>query len=404
MKTVAIVGRPNVGKSTLFNRLIDQRKAIVGEISGITRDRIYGKVEWGGKYFRLIDTGGLEFDLHDDIKLKIRQQIEFAVTESDLIIFLLDVREGLLPLDEEIARLLRKKGKPIIVAVNKVDNDRFLGGIQQFYKLGIEEVIPFSALHGYRVEELLETIETKLKLIPAEEEGSTEVLRISIVGRPNVGKSTIINAILGEPRMIVDNVPGTTRDAVDIEVSINGEQWVFIDTGGVKKKEKASTPLDYFTMNRALKSIERSDVTVVVCDGWEGMKKQDMVLLRHSQGKGKASVVVFNKWDLVQRSKEEYIRLIEGRIREYKYIPYVFVSALYNKNIPGLINTIQQVAKAYKIRIPTSKIKSGILNHTERFFPDFPRPLIWIKRNSKRKLFHISSSLSQSECYNSRIK
>lgn len=357
MTKIAIVGRPNVGKSTLFNRILGKRIAIVDSTSGVTRDRNYGDAEWHGKKFTIIDTGGIELAAKDEIKKQVLEQIKISIDEADLIIFVADIIDGLVPLDKEISRLLHRSGKKVIIAVNKVDNEKLYGGIPAFSALGWQKIIRISSGHGLGINNLLDAVS---KEIPEAKEEPYEVppLRIAVIGRPNVGKSTFVNAVLCESRMIVDEMPGTTRDAVDVRFKRNDTNWVFIDTAGIRKRKNVKSPLEYYSVNRALKSIDRADIVVFMIDGWEGIMAQDAQLADYIIEKKRPCIIAVNKWDLVKEvSKKEYSEKIRERLAEYRYIPAIFISALKKDNIDSVLDEVEEL-----VRQSCKKIPTGILN------------------------------------------
>lgn len=356
MIKIAVVGRPNVGKSTLFNRLLRKRIAIVDRVSGVTRDRLYGEADWDGRKFTVIDTGGVELDTKDFIKKMVLEQIRYSIEEADAIIFVTDVIEGLVPLDKEINRILHKSGKKIIVAANKADNEKLAGNVHSFSALGWEKIVGISAVHGLGIDNLLQVI---FKEVPDRNEapGQKTALKIAVIGRPNVGKSTFVNAVLGEARMIVDEKPGTTRDAVDVKFIRKGVQWLFIDTAGVRRKKKVKDSLEYYGVNRAFISIERASVVIFMIDGWEGLRSQDAQLIDHIVEMAKPCVIAVNKWDLVKEvSKREYRERIQSRLAEYWYMPAVFMSAIKKDNIDKLLDKVEDLARQSQKRVPTKEL------------------------------------------------
>lgn len=353
MTTVAIVGRPNVGKSTLFNRFIRKRIAIVDRASGVTRDRLYGTCDWQGRKFTVIDTGGVDIDTKDALKKKILEQIKISIKEADLVIFITDVTTGLVPMDKEISRILRHSGKDVIVAVNKVDNEKLASEVHSFCVLGWDRVVGISALHGLWVDKLLDEIIEGITV--SEVEVKPPALKVAVIGKPNVGKSTFVNTVLKEPRMIVDEKPGTTRDAVDIRFNRNNNPWLFIDTAGMRKRKKLKSSVEYYSVNRAYKSIDRSDVVILMIDGWEGIWKQDAQLLDYIVEHAKPCVIAVNKWDLVTKvSKMEYMERIRQRLAEHWYIPAIFISSLRDENINKLLDKVEDLYWQSKKKIPTS--------------------------------------------------
>ncbi|MEW4370311.1 ribosome biogenesis GTPase Der [Paenibacillus kandeliae] len=352
---VAIVGRPNVGKSTIFNRLIGDRLAIVEDKPGITRDRIYGTSEWNGKAFSVIDTGGIEVDGEDTMLKSIRMQAELAIEEADVIVFMCDVKSGLTQSDEEVAQILYRSGKPVIVAVNKVDNMNRMNDIYEFYNVGFGDPIGISGSHGSGMGDLLDEIVNKLPEL--EDDGYDEdVIRVALIGRPNVGKSSLVNAILGEERVIVSNVAGTTRDAIDTPFEKDGQRYVLIDTAGMRKRGKVYENTEKYSVMRAMKAIERADVVLMVINGEEGIIDQDKHVAGYAHEAGKAAILVVNKWDVVEKD-DKTMQRFETTIRDHflymQYAPVVFLSALTKQRIHKLLPVVKQAAEQHSMRIPT---------------------------------------------------
>lgn len=354
MPTVAIVGRPNVGKSTLFNRLAGGRVAIVEDTPGVTRDRIYREAEWLNKKFMLIDTGGLNWE-NDELSSEVKAQAEMAIEEADVIVFVVDAKTGIVADDEEIASLLRKSGKPVVLAVNKVENfDK--QPVYEFYSLGIGDPIPISALHGINTGDLLDKIVSYFP--PKEEDDEPEdVIKVAIVGRPNVGKSSLVNYLLGGKRVIVSNIPGTTRDAIDTYVKWQNQNYLFIDTAGMRRKSKIENPVERYSVLRALRAIERADVVLILIDGTEGVTEQDKKIAGYVYEQGKGSIIVVNKWDLVPKDDKTMARYNEN-IREelgfMQYAPIMYISALTGQRVMKLFEVINLVAEQASRRIATS--------------------------------------------------
>ncbi|OQX84241.1 MAG: ribosome biogenesis GTPase Der [Candidatus Omnitrophica bacterium 4484_49] len=374
---VAIVGRPNVGKSTLFNRIVGKRVSIIEESKGVTRDKLYKKAEWLGKEFIVIDTGGIiEGKNVDMIYRKVREQSLKAIEESDFIIFLTDVTEGVHPLDEEIANLLRKKNKDYLLAVNKVDNSRREMELGEFTRLGGEDVIGISALHGRFVDLVLDRIcEYIGSRTPLSQE---ELPKIAIVGRPNVGKSSFVNAIVGEERVVVDHRPGTTRDAVDTQVEIDSHKCILIDTAGIRKKAKIKSPVDYFSSVRTQSAIDESHVVLFMIDGWEGIRHDDLYYIYRIWEKGKGMVLVINKRDLIQRPIPEYEKLIIQRLPLARYLPVVYTSAIKGYNITQTLLAGLEVYKNLHFRIKTSELNRFLQMLPEKKFPRKGRRILKI--------------------------
>jgi GTP-binding protein len=359
---VAIVGRPNVGKSTLFNRLVGSRKAIVEDIPGVTRDRLYDSSDWAGREFIVIDTGGIRFDEGDIFTREVKQQAELAIAEADVILFVVDAQEGISPEDEQVANLLRKSKKPVILAANKVENfDRQLD-YYEFYKLGLGDPIPVSSMHGKNINELLDMVIAKFA--PASEyEEDADAIKIAIVGRPNVGKSSLVNALLGEERVIVSDVPGTTRDAIDTPFEYEGNRYILIDTAGIRKKSRITEATERYSVIRALKSVERADVVLTLLDASEGVIEQDQRIAGYVHEQGKANIIIVNKWDLIEKDGQTMNRFDENIRAELKflsYCPILYVSALTRQRIFKILELVDFVAGQHNRRIKTSELNQVI--------------------------------------------
>lgn len=359
---VAIVGRPNVGKSTIFNRLIGDRLAIVEDKPGITRDRIYGVSDWNGKSFSVIDTGGIEIDGEDAILKSIRVQAELAIEEADVIVFMCEAKSGLTNADEEVAQILFRSGKPIVLAINKVDNMKRTEDIYEFYSLGIGDPIGISGSHGTGIGDLLDAVTERLPE-PVEEEYDEDIIRVALIGRPNVGKSSLVNAILGEERVIVSDVAGTTRDAIDTPFERDGQRYVLIDTAGMRKRGKVYETTEKYSVMRAMRAIERADVVLVVINGEEGIIDQDKHIAGYAHDAGKASIFVVNKWDVVQKD-DKTMQNFENTIRDHflfmAYAPIVFLSALTKQRLQKLLPVVQHVAQQHALRITTHLVNDVV--------------------------------------------
>ncbi|MCG7406428.1 ribosome biogenesis GTPase Der [Paenibacillus sp. ACRRX] len=359
---VAIVGRPNVGKSTIFNRVIGDRLAIVEDKPGVTRDRIYGSGEWNGKPFSIIDTGGIEIDGEDEILRSIRAQAELAIEEADVIVFMCDAKAGMTQSDEEVAQILFRSGKPVIVAVNKVDNLNRMDDIYEFYGLGFGDPIPISGSHGTGIGDLLDEMVKNLPE-PTEDMYEDDVIKVALIGRPNVGKSSLVNAILGEDRVIVSDIAGTTRDAIDTPFEKDGQKYVIIDTAGMRKRGKVYETTEKYSVMRALKAIERADVVLVVINGEEGIIEQDKHIAGYAHEAGKAALFVVNKWDVVEKD-DKTMHQFEQTIRDHflfmPYAPVVFLSAKTKQRLQKLLPVIQHVAQQHAKRIPTHLLNDVI--------------------------------------------
>lgn len=359
---LAIVGRPNVGKSTLFNRLVGARTAIVDSVSGVTRDRHYGKSEWTGYNFSVIDTGGYVIGSDDVFESEISKQVILAIEEADVILFMVDVNEGLNAMDEDVAALLRKSNKPVIVACNKADSSEkfFQGG--DFYALGLGEVFPVSAMTGSGTGELLDEIVKHFT--KEEEEEDVDLPRFAVVGRPNVGKSSIINAFLGNDRNIVTPVAGTTRDSIYTKYNNFGFEFYLVDTAGVRKKSKINEDIEFYSVMRSIKTIENSDVCILMIDATQGIEAQDLNIFSLIQRNNKGVVVVVNKWDLIEKDSNthlHYREMVAEKIAPFNDVPIIFTSVLNKQRIYNVIETAIKVYENKTRKIPTSKLNDVML-------------------------------------------
>ncbi len=368
---IAIVGRPNVGKSTLFNRILGGRKAIVWNEPGVTRDRNYADAEWDGKAFILIDTGGFEPISKDRIFLQMREQCELAIEEADIILFVMDGKEGLMPSDREIADILRRLNKPVFYIVNKIDSPKEVEKIFEFYRLGIEKIYPLSAEHRRGLDELMEEVSHFLS--DGEEEESNEtVTRVAVLGRPNVGKSSLINRILGYKRVIVDEAPGTTRDAIDTHFKRDGRHYVLIDTAGIRRKSRISLRLEKYSIMEALRTLDRCDVALLLLDPREGVTDQDARIGGFIHEKGKGCILLVNKWDLIEkdsRTAGEFRRRIYAELKYLSYAPILFISALTGQRVMRVLDVVDHVAEQAKKRIPTSQLNRSLAEWVEKTPP-----------------------------------
>lgn len=360
---VAIVGRPNVGKSTLFNRLIGKRVAIVSEIPGTTRDRIFADTSIDNRPFTLVDTGGLEHKPSTPIAAKVRSQAEIAINEADIIIFLLDVNNGLVPADIEIADQLRRSGKPIIAAVNKVDNEKLETYTGEFHRLGIDRIIPISALHGRGTADLTEAIASLLPKTTAEvKTAKVEIPKLAIVGRPGVGKSTLLNAILGEERSIVNSVPGTTRDAIDTVFHYHGQDVLLIDTGGLRRRGHIEAGIEYYSLIRTLRAINQCHVALLVIDSSEMVTAQDTHVARYILEARKGVVIVANKWDLVPAGRrEEYRDAIKKRLQFLDFAPIYPASAITGDGLSKVLRGALDVWRQRRMVLPDETVSAIIM-------------------------------------------
>lgn len=371
--TVAIVGRPNVGKSTLFNRLVGGRRAIVEATPGVTRDRNYGTVAWRGRPFLLVDTGGFEPTRATPIAERVVEQAQLAMEDSDVILFLVDAREGLTALDEEIAMLLRQKTeKQVLLVANKVDTEKKVSHTADFYRLGFSEVVPISAEHGTGVGELLDQV---LSLLPppTEEQAPLDAVTIAVVGRPNVGKSSLVNRILGESRVIVSPDPGTTRDAIDTPFTYQGQQYVLVDTAGIRSKSRITHRFEYYSVLRAIKSVERCDVALLLLDATTDVVRQDARIAGITHEAGCASILVVNKWDLVEkepRVADRYVLRLREKLGHLDYAPVLFVSALTGQRVFKVFGAVERVLKERDRRIPSKELNRFV----DRAVTEHPPP------------------------------
>jgi len=357
---VAVVGRPNVGKSTLFNVLAGENISIVKDTPGITRDRIYADITWLNHKFTLIDTGGIEPDSSDIILSQMRQQAQIAMDTADVIIFLVDVKQGLQDADSKVADMLRRCHKPVLLVVNKVDSfEKYMADVYEFYNLGMGDPYPISAANRLGIGDMLEVV-TSYFPEEEEEEEEDDRIRVAIVGKPNVGKSSIINKLLGENRLIVSDIAGTTRDAVDTEVTYNGKEYIFIDTAGLRRKNKIKEELEHFMIVRTVSAVERADVVVMVIDASEGVTEQDAKIAGIAHDRGKAVIIAVNKWDAIEKDDKTIYRFTEKVRDTLSYMPYaemLFISAKTGQRLPKLFETIDMVSENHAMRVAT-----GVLN------------------------------------------
>ncbi|MBI4681311.1 MAG: ribosome biogenesis GTPase Der [Nitrospirae bacterium] len=359
---VAIVGRPNVGKSSLFNRFVGKRKAIVDKVSGITRDRLYETIQWEDRSFRLVDTGGMIPKDKGRLSSLILKQVEMAIDESVLVLFLLDVKDGITPIDWQIADLLRKRGCKVILVVNKVDTDNYSLKVLDFYELGLGEPYSISALHGLGIGDLLDRITDSLgKAGDEKEDGDIDRIKIAIVGRPNVGKSSFLNYLLQEDRVIVDAAPGTTRDSIDTLFEKDGNKFIVIDTAGIRHKSKIKEVLDVYSMSRSLESIRHSDVNLVMLDAVQGVTVEDLKIINTVEKEGKGIEIVLNKWDLVKDVRmEHYEKSIRNRARFLDYAPILFTSCLTGRNCLKAIDLSAEIFKNSSRTVKTPELNEAL--------------------------------------------
>ncbi len=357
---VAIVGRPNVGKSTLFNGLAGSKISIVKDTPGVTRDRIYADVTWLNYAFAMIDTGGIEPDSNDVILAQMRDQAQIAIDTADVIIFITDVRQGLVDSDSKVADMLRRSQKPVVLAVNKVDNfDQLMPDVYEFYNLGIGDPMPISAEGRLGIGDLLDEV-VKYLPEPAEDEAEDDRTRVAIVGKPNVGKSSLVNKMLGENRVIVSDIAGTTRDAIDTEIIRNGKEYVFIDTAGIRRKSKIKEELERYSIIRAVSAVERADVVIVMIDAEEGVTEQDAKIAGIAHERGKGVIIAVNKWDAIEKDDKTIYKYTNKVRQVLAYMPYaelVFISALTGQRLNKIFECIDMVVQNQTLRIAT-----GVLN------------------------------------------
>lgn len=357
---VAVVGKPNVGKSTFFNYITGRRISIVEDTPGVTRDRIYAEGEWRGREFVLIDTGGIEPFTGDYIKQQMIRQAELAIETADVIIFMVDVKEGLTSADEDVAIMLRKSQKPVVVAVNKVDN---VGDIPpevyEFYNLGIGEVYTISSIHALGLGELLDAVYEHFPADTGENE-SEDYIKVAVIGKPNVGKSSLINSVLGEERVIVSDIPGTTRDAIDTPVEREGKKYIFIDTAGIRRKSKIEENIERYSVIRSWTAVDRADVCIVMIDAQDGVTEQDTKIAGYAHEQGKACIIAVNKWDIIKKETgvlESYQKTVISKLEFMSYAPVTFISAKTGRRVDRLFDLIDHVYDQASLRVST-----GVLN------------------------------------------
>jgi GTP-binding protein len=360
---IAIIGRPNVGKSTLFNRLSEINKAIVIDEPGVTRDRNYADCTWYDKDFILVDTGGFEPVSTDIILVQMREQTSLAMEESDIIIFLMDGREGLTPSDTEIAHILRQINKPVFYAINKIDGLKHENLAYEFYQLGIEMLYPISSQHGGGIHELMDDVAKCIPDTGQTEQAGEEQLRVAVIGKPNVGKSSLVNKILGYERTIVNPTPGTTRDAIDTPFELNQKKYLLIDTAGIRRKSRVSLLLEKYSIVQALKAINRCDIALLLIDAQEGMTEQDAKIAGLIIERGTACIIVVNKWDVIEKDNSSvgnYVKKIKETVKFMDYAPIIFVSALTGQRVLRIFDIIETVSKQYTKRVITSDLNKVI--------------------------------------------
>lgn len=356
-----MVGRPNVGKSTLFNRLVGKRISIVDDTPGVTRDRIYADVEWNGKVFSLIDTGGIDIYGDDTFVKQVLQQAQSAIDMADIILFVVDAKEGLAPADEEVADILRRSDKTVFLICNKVDDFDRQDLLYDFYKLGLGDPIPVSASNGLGIGDLLDRIVANLPVYEAESDD--EAMKVAVIGKPNAGKSSIVNRLLGQERIIVSDQPGTTRDAVDVRMEYDGDKYILIDTAGLRKKAKVSESIERYSISRALEAIRRCDVALLVIDASEGITEQDAKIAGFAHEKGKGLIVLINKWDLIvkdDKTVNQYKRDITEKLGFAGYAPALFISAKTGQRMDKILPMVKYVFEQCSLRISTGTLNDVI--------------------------------------------
>ena len=376
--TVAIVGRPNVGKSTLFNRLLEQRKAIVDDVSGVTRDRQYGVADWNGKNFNVIDTGGFVANSEDVFEREIRKQVHIALEEANLLVFVCDTVTGITDQDEEMAAVLRKATKPVLLVVNKVDNAERALDATEFYSLGFEKTFFLSSISGSGTGELLDEVTSHIPDEDAgEENGENEIPKFIIIGRPNAGKSTLLNALIGEERTIVSDIAGTTRDTIHTHYKLFGKEFMLIDTAGLRKKKNVHEDLEFYSVIRAVRAIDEADVCLIVIDAAEGMSSQDVNIFSLATRKGKGVVILVNKWDLISEKEtntaRDYEKVIKQKIAPFTDVPVIFISASEKKRIFQGMEKAMEVYESRKTKVATSKLNDIMLKEIEHYPPPMSR-------------------------------
>jgi len=376
--TVAITGRPNVGKSTFFNRLLEQRKAIVDDISGVTRDRQYGVAEWAGKSFNVIDTGGFVPGSDDVFEREIRKQVMIAVEEANAIIFMVDAATGITELDNSMAGVLRRSTKPVFLVVNKVDNHERLLEASEFYSLGFENIFFISSLSGTGTGEILDAVTASISLKDSEEAATeTDLPKFAIIGQPNVGKSSLLNALIGQERTIVSDIAGTTRDTIHTHYNLFNKEFILIDTAGIRRKTKVHEDLEFYSVIRAIKAVDEADICLLMLDAGKGITAQDLAIFALAVKKGKGIVVLVNKWDLVEDKKtnttKAYENELKKRLAPFSDVPVIFISVTEKQRIFKSIESALEVFENRKRKIPTSQLNEVMLKAVEAYHPPVVR-------------------------------
>lgn len=387
---VALIGRPNAGKSTLFNRITRSTDALVDDFPGVTRDRHFGDARWNEVEFTLVDTGGFSFDSQDPFSEKIRDQVQTAIEDADVVVMLLDGKFGLSPFDQDMVHILRGRAKPIFYAVNKIDAESRERELPEFYALGIDPLYPISAAHGYGVPDFLDAVVKVLPdIAPISSEETDDRINIAVVGRPNAGKSSLINRILGQDRLVVSDIPGTTRDAVDSLVNVNGKNYVMVDTAGIRRKGKVSVKLEKFSIIKALRSLDRCDVALIVIDAGEGITEQDIRVAGYAHERGCGAVFLLNKWDLVEKDNRT-LRRFQDRLQEMakflNFAPVLTISALTGLRVQRIFRLIDEVYGQYVTRVGTGEVNRIIERATTRTEPSLHK--------GKRLKFYYATQVS----------
>jgi GTP-binding protein len=385
---VAIIGRPNVGKSTLFNRLTGSQVALTEKQPGITRDRLYHEVKWAGREFILIDTGGLDLHGTGEISEGVREQVELALKEADILLFLVDARAGLTITDTEIAQVVRRANKPVILAANKVEDFKKQAGLYEFFQLGLGEPIPVSATEGLNTGDLLDQLVAALPYLPEEDKEPSLTVKVAVVGRPNVGKSSLVNALLGIERVMVSSIPGTTRDAIDIYLKKAEQQYMLVDTAGIRRRSKIDLPIEKYSVARSFKAIKRSNVVLIVIDALEEIVEQDKTIAGYADKQGKACVLVVNKWDLIKQKTLPFAEKVKQSFSFMPYAPVVFVSARTIWQIDLLFETINEVFAQGNLRIPTSSLNNLIQEATQLNLPP-------LRKGKRLRIFYATQNKVQ---------
>jgi GTPase len=364
---VAIIGSQNVGKSTLLNRIAGKPIAIVEDFPGTTRDRIFADASWNGVDFLLVDTGGLEFKDTTDIAKEVRKQVEAAIGEADVVLFMTDVKRGIMPADQEIANLLRRTKKPVLLVTNKVDNDKLKSETAEFYKLGLGDPIPISGYHGRWVTDLLDKIVSLLPAQPPTEDLLAPGIKVAVVGRPHVGKSLLLNRLLGKERSIVGSTPGTTRDAIDTQFDYDGQNVILIDTAGIRRKGRVDQGIEWFSVLRAMQAIDRTDIALLLVDATEPLTAQDAHIAGYVEKAGKGIIILVNKWDLAtEKNKTVYNEYIQSRLKFAPWAPILYISAKTGQGVKNIMPLVLQINQERSMRIPDAEVNNLIKEAVER--------------------------------------